>query len=96
MPRFRELPLHGCKSSARSSLSFMKSVLPRYFSSEWSLAQVRLPERPTICAFGVEKNTLIAIQHDGRFYKAHFDPVSGGEAKIDAPENFSASKASAD
>ena len=75
-------------SNARSSLSFMKGILPRYFSSEWSFAQYRLPERQTVCAFGVEMNSLVAIQSDGTFYKAKFDPVSGGEAKEEMQQVF--------
>jgi hypothetical protein len=30
--------------NAQSALSFMKGFLPKYFSSEWSFAQFRLPE----------------------------------------------------
>jgi hypothetical protein len=29
----------------------MSSVLPKYFSSEWSFAQFRVPDEKTICAF---------------------------------------------
>lgn len=76
------------EGNTRSSLSFMKGILPRYFSSEWSFAQYRLPDRHTICAFGLEKNTLIAIQSDGTFYKAKFDPVNGGDAVKDEQECF--------
>jgi len=63
----------------KSSLSFMKSVLPKYFSSEWSFAQFRVPEGKTITSFGPEANTIIVISADGSFYKCHFDPVKGGE-----------------
>ena len=41
------------------SLSFMRGLLPKYFSSEWSFAQFRVPETRTICAFGTEKNTIV-------------------------------------
>lgn len=37
----------------------MRGLLPKYFSSEWSFAQFRVPETRTICAFGAEKNTII-------------------------------------
>jgi hypothetical protein len=37
----------------------MRGLLPKYFSSEWSFAQFRVPETRTICAFGTEKNTIV-------------------------------------
>ena len=57
----------------------MKHLLPKYFSSEWSFAQFRVPEgRPCICAFGAEPNTIIVVCADGGFFKANFG--AGGEA----------------
>ncbi|XP_057469269.1 autophagy-related protein 18c-like [Actinidia eriantha] len=62
-----------------SSLSFLKGVLPKYFSSEWSFAQFRLPEYTQfIAAFG-SQNTVIIVGLDGSFYRCSFDPVNGGE-----------------
>ncbi|KAF3630008.1 Autophagy-related protein 18c [Capsicum annuum] len=59
-----------------SSFSFMKGVLPKYFSSEWSFAQFRLPEcTQYIAAFG-SQNTIITAGTDGR---CSFDPVNGGQ-----------------
>ncbi|KAK4750934.1 hypothetical protein SAY87_004416 [Trapa incisa] len=70
----------GSPSSMISSLSFMKGVLPRYFSSEWSVAQFRLHEGlQYIVAFGHQKNTVIILGMDGSFYRCQFDPVTGGE-----------------
>ncbi|KAJ4955521.1 hypothetical protein NE237_012304 [Protea cynaroides] len=67
-------------SSTGSSLSFIKGVLPKYFSSEWSVAQFRLHEDSQyIVAFGHQKNTVIILGMDGSFYRCQFDPVSGGE-----------------
>ncbi|KAK6921351.1 LOW QUALITY PROTEIN: hypothetical protein RJ641_015029 [Dillenia turbinata] len=61
------------------SFSFMKGVLPKYFSSEWSFAQFHLPEdTQTIAAFG-SHNTVMFVGMDGSFYKCSFDPVNGGE-----------------
>ncbi|KAL3827846.1 hypothetical protein ACJIZ3_016648 [Penstemon smallii] len=43
-------------------------VLPKYFSSEWSVAQFRLPEGSQyIVAFGHQKNTVVILGLDGRF-----------------------------
>ena len=66
-----------------SALSFMKGFLPKYFSSEWSFAQFRLPEDTPQCivAFGAKKNTLIIVGTNGTFFKCEFDPVKGGDCK---------------
>ncbi|CAI9295836.1 unnamed protein product [Lactuca saligna] len=62
-----------------SSLSFMKGVLPKYFSSEWSFARFHLPEcTHYMSAFG-SQNTVIIVGMDGSFYRCIFDPVNGGE-----------------
>ncbi|XP_002531866.2 autophagy-related protein 18a [Ricinus communis] len=67
-------------SSPTSSLSFFKGVLPKYFSSEWSVAQFRLVEGSHyIVAFGHQKNTVVILGLDGSFYRCQFDPVNGGE-----------------
>ncbi|KAF6135983.1 hypothetical protein GIB67_006875 [Kingdonia uniflora] len=63
-----------------SSLSFIRGVLPKYFSSEWSVAQFRLPEGSQyIVAFGHQKNTIVILGMDGSFYRCQFDPVTRGE-----------------
>ncbi|KAL8160691.1 hypothetical protein V2J09_002228 [Rumex salicifolius] len=47
-------------SQSGSSLSFIKGVLPKYFSSEWSVAQFRLIEGSQYnVAFGHQKNTVL-------------------------------------
>jgi len=66
------------KANPKSSFSFMKSLLPKYFSSEWSFAQYRVPDVRTIVAFGAEKNSIIVVSADGTFYKAMFDPEKPG------------------
>lgn len=66
------------KTNPKSSLAFMKGVLPKYFSSEWSFAQYRIPEVRSIVAFGSEPNSLIVVAADGTFYKALFDPEKHG------------------
>ncbi|XP_008801064.1 autophagy-related protein 18a-like [Phoenix dactylifera] len=63
-----------------SSLSFIKGVLPKYFNSEWSVAQYRLHEGlQHNVAFGHQKNTIVILGMDGSFYRCQFDPVNGGE-----------------
>ncbi|CAJ1974526.1 unnamed protein product [Sphenostylis stenocarpa] len=62
-----------------SALSFMRGFLPKYFSSEWSFAQFRLPKSThLIVAFGSE-NDIIIVSMDGSFYRCSFDIVHGGE-----------------
>uniref|UniRef100_A0A2C9VHZ4 Autophagy-related protein 18a n=1 Tax=Manihot esculenta TaxID=3983 RepID=A0A2C9VHZ4_MANES len=59
-------PNHS-NGSGISSLSILKGVLPKYFSSEWSVAQFRLPEGlQYFVAFGHQKNTIVIIGMDGR------------------------------
>lgn len=66
-------------SNPSSSLSFMKGVLPKYFSSEWSFAQFHLPETTRfLVAFGAQ-NTVIIVGMDGSFYRCTFDALHGGE-----------------
>ncbi|CAI9098709.1 OLC1v1035400C1 [Oldenlandia corymbosa var. corymbosa] len=58
----------------------MKGVLPRYFSSEWSVDQFRLPQgRKYIVAFGEKKDTVVILGWDGSFYRCKFDPAASGE-----------------
>ncbi|KAL6146575.1 PREDICTED: autophagy-related protein 18a-like [Fragaria vesca subsp. vesca] len=60
--------------------SLIKGVLPKYFSSEWSVAKFHLPEGlQHIVAFGKQKNTIMIVGMDGSFYRCQFDPVNGGE-----------------
>jgi WD repeat-containing protein 45 len=81
---------HASTGNKSSSLSFMKAVLPKYFSSEWSFAQFRIPQtRPAIACFGPEPNTLIVVTADGAYFKANFGP-SGGEASRTAYAQFCA------
>ncbi|XP_028113030.1 autophagy-related protein 18a-like isoform X10 [Camellia sinensis] len=67
------IPNHAV-SSPTSSLSFIKGVLPKYFSSEWSVAQFRLLEGSQyIVAFGHQKNTVVILGLDGRFRVVRFN-----------------------
>jgi len=71
-----------------SSLGLFKSVLPRYFSSEWSLAQFRVPDVRTIVAFGSDETTIVVVSSDGTFYKATFNPKNGGDCQKVKEEPF--------
>ena len=70
----------------KSSLSFMKNLLPKYFASQWSFAQFRVPELKTICAFGPSDHTLIVVGANGAFYKTKFD--KGGDCEKTSYSRF--------
>lgn len=53
------------------------SVLPKYFSSEWSFAQCRLKDAHVICA--IKDNSLISVSLEGYYYQVEFDPKVGGD-----------------
>ena len=56
---------------AKAAFSFVKGFLPKYFSSEWSLAQFKLPDfTKSIVAFGPEPHTLIVASVEG--YVSYF------------------------
>ncbi|GAB2277472.1 Autophagy- protein 18a [Dionaea muscipula] len=60
---------HQSLQSSKSSLSFIKGVLPlpKYFNSEWSVAKFYLQEGCRyVVAFGLEKNTVIILGMDGK------------------------------
>ncbi|CAN1219876.1 Autophagy-related protein 18a [Linum perenne] len=64
-------------------------VLPKYFSSEWSVAQFRLPEgSQCLVGFGQQQNTVVVIGLNGSFYRCEFDPVKGGEMTQLEHHNF--------
>mmetsp|Transcript_112960 Transcript_112960/g.300076 ORF Transcript_112960/g.300076 Transcript_112960/m.300076 type:complete len:440 (-) Transcript_112960:103-1422(-) len=66
-------------TNSKSSLQRLSRVLPAYFSSEWSLAQFRVPDYRCIAAFGSDPNTIVVVCANGSYYKARFDPARGGE-----------------
>jgi hypothetical protein len=58
----------------------MKGVLPKYFSSEWSFAQFRVPEETrAIVSFGAQPDTIVIVCANGSFYRCSFDGKNGGE-----------------
>ncbi len=56
-----------------SRLSFMKDVLPGYFSSEWSFASFTVeipdPSKKFYTAFGADETTILVICTDGTYFK---------------------------
>jgi len=71
-----------------SNFTMFKSVLPKYFSSEWSFAQLRTSDVKTVVAFGSDENSIVVVSADGMFYKATFDSEKGGECKIQEKTEF--------
>jgi WD40 repeat protein len=68
----------GSTKNKQSSLLFMKDMLPKYFSSEWSAAQFPLPSSArSLVAFGPEAGTIIVVTVEGIFEKWMFDRQSG-------------------
>ncbi|KAI8048511.1 WD40-repeat-containing domain protein [Syncephalis plumigaleata] len=72
-----------------SRLAFMKDLLPKYFSSEWSFAHCQLPTHSRfICGFGPSAGSIIVICSDGGFYKFTFDQVKGGACVRESYHRF--------
>ncbi|KAJ1934770.1 Phosphatidylinositol 3,5-bisphosphate-binding protein [Kickxella alabastrina] len=62
----------------QSNFKFMKDLLPKYFSSEWSFAHFRVAnEVRCICGFGNERNSVIVLCADGTAQKYSFDSYRG-------------------
>jgi WD40 repeat protein len=80
--------LSGEEDNRQSSLGVFKSVLPKYFSSEWSFAQFRVPVVRAIVAFGSDENSIVVVSADGTFYKAVFDAQKGGECQKEKEADF--------
>eukprot|EP00798_Chlamydomonas_sp_ICE-L_P004834 gene4834-34587_t len=78
----------GARTNPTSIFSMVKGFvpaipLPKYFTSEWSFAQLRLQESEVgqcIVGFGATPNSLVVVTASGSFYRATFDPFKGGQA----------------
>lgn len=85
-------------SNVKSRLAFLGSVLPSYFSSSWSFAHARTRSAhggnntrhvPNLCAFVPSEDcSLVVLSADGTIEKFRFDPISGGEMRLDFSELF--------
>ncbi|KAJ2519912.1 Phosphatidylinositol 3,5-bisphosphate-binding protein [Coemansia sp. BCRC 34490] len=65
-------------SNKQSMFKFMKDLLPKYFSSEWSFTHFRVAnEVRCICGFGNERNSVVVLCADGTAQKYSFDSYRG-------------------
>lgn len=67
----------------------MGNLLPKYFKSEWSYAQLRIGdgEARSLCAFGDEGTTLVSVSTDGQYILADI-PKNGGDCTIREKKNL--------
>lgn len=68
----------GHNKNVNSGLNFLKGFLPtglvpKYFESEWSFAQIRGIEGKSICAFSKDSSKLHVISADGNFIVANVE-----------------------
>lgn len=71
-------------ANVRSSMYMLSSVLPSYFSSEWSFAKwypsnitpESISHNHYVCSFGPQPHTLQVVGYDGTFRKLGFKPDS--------------------
>ncbi|OMJ18816.1 WD repeat domain phosphoinositide-interacting protein 3 [Smittium culicis] len=66
------------RGNRQSSLSFLKGILPKYFSSEWSFAHFRIQsEVRCICGFTPNKDSVIVICANGVCEKYSVGGIEG-------------------
>ena len=65
------------RANKQSAIAWMGGLLPKYFKSEWSFMQFKLPEGvPSQVAFS-SPTELVAACVDGSFHRFTFDATTG-------------------
>jgi len=85
----------GKGANVTSNFKMFKGILPKYFSSQWSFAQFKVPTVDrTIAAFGTIENehSVIVVSASGNFFKLFFDPEKGGDCILKQSAEFIKSK----
>ena len=70
-------------ANKQSSLRSFRSVLPAYFSSEWSSMQVSVPPERSIMAFSDDKTSLFMVFYDGTYRRIELQWGATPTAKLD-------------
>ena len=75
----------------------MKKVLPKYFSSEWSHAQFKLPStaRSLVTFPAADPDSCIVISARGEYSRLIFDLTAGGRMSLVERFDFSRRAAAA-
>lgn len=66
---------NSTSQNATSNFAVLRRIIPgvpKYVESEWSFAQVRHLDGPTICAFGPRPNSIIVVGMDGSYLISSF------------------------
>lgn len=79
--------VEGHNKNMNSGLTFLKGLLPtglvpKYFDSEWSFAQIRGIEGKAICAFSKDSSKLHIISAEGQFMVANVEEGEGSRYSI--------------
>jgi len=71
-------------SSSSPAAGFVKKLLPKYFSSEWSLAQFKLPStaRSLVTFPAADPDSCIVISERGEYSRLVFDLGGGGKMSL--------------
>ena len=69
---------------------FVKSLLPKYFRSEWSMAQFKLATTTrSVVSFPItDSDTIVVVSETGEFARLVFDDVAGGVMRCVESHNF--------
>jgi WD40 repeat protein len=83
----------GASTSVASFLGknkFVKSLLPKYFHSEWSMAQFKLSttKRSIVTFPATDSDTIVVVSETGEFTRLIFDDVAGGVMRCVESHNF--------